>query len=53
MKQYFMSINYDVDIQVFDLNTYQFKFSNYFKNQDKITKIQYYLIFIMKSGFRY
>ena len=38
MKQYFMSINYIVNIDVFDLNTYQFRFPNYFKDQDKITK---------------
>jgi hypothetical protein len=38
MKQYFMSINYVVNIDVFDLNTYQFRFPNYFKDQDKITK---------------
>ena len=37
MKRYFESINYVVNIQVFDLSTYQFKFPDYFKNQDKIT----------------
>jgi len=37
MKRYFESVNYVVNIQVFDLNTYQFKFPDYFKNQDKIT----------------
>ena len=38
MKQYFMSINYVVNIDVFDLNTYQFRYPDYFKDQDKITK---------------
>jgi hypothetical protein len=38
MKQYFESINYIVNIEVFDLNTYQFRFPDYFKYQDKITK---------------
>jgi len=37
MKRYFESINYVVNIEVFDLNTYQFKFPDYFKNQEKIT----------------
>lgn len=37
MKQYFESINYLVNIDVFDITTYQFKFPNYFKNQDTIT----------------
>ena len=37
MKQYFESINYIVNIEVFDLNTYQFRFPDYFKNQEKIT----------------
>ena len=37
MKRYFMSINYIVNIDVFDLSTYQFKFPDYFKNQEKIT----------------
>ena len=37
MKQYFESINYVVNIDVFDLNTYQFRFPDYFKNQEKIT----------------
>ena len=37
MKRYFESINYIVNIDVFDLSTYQFKFPDYFKNQDKIT----------------
>ena len=38
MKQYFMSINYEVKIDIYDLHTYQFKYPDYFKNQDKITK---------------
>jgi hypothetical protein len=38
MKQYFMSINYEVTIGVFDLTNYEFKFPDYFKYQDKITK---------------
>ena len=38
MKRYFMSITYEVNIDVFDLHTYQFKFPDYFKNQEKITK---------------
>jgi len=38
MKRYFESINYIVNIEVFDLNTYQFRFPDYFKYQDKITK---------------
>jgi len=37
MKRYFESINYQVNIDVFDLSTYQFKFPDYFKNQEKIT----------------
>ena len=37
MKRYFESINYIVNIEVFNLQTYQFKFPDYFKNQDKIT----------------
>ena len=37
MKCYFESINYVVNIQVFDLDTYQFRFPDYFKNQEKIT----------------
>ena len=37
MKRYFESINYIVNIEVFDLNTYQFRFPDYFKYQDKIT----------------
>ena len=38
MQCYFESINYVVNIEVFDLNSYQFKFPDYFKNQDKITE---------------
>ena len=38
MKRYFESINYVVNIEVFDLNSYQFKFPDYFKNQEKITE---------------
>ena len=37
MKRYFESISYVVNIDVFDLSTYQFRFPDYFKNQDKIT----------------
>ena len=37
MKRYFESVNYEVTIQVFDLNNYEFKFPDYFKNQEKIT----------------
>ena len=37
MKRYFERINYVVNIETFDLNSYQFKFPDYFKNQDKIT----------------
>jgi hypothetical protein len=38
MKRYFESINYSVTIEVFDLQTYQFKFPDYFKNQEHITE---------------
>tara|TARA_B100000900_G_C20474350_1_gene672746 strand:- start:239 stop:673 length:435 start_codon:yes stop_codon:yes gene_type:complete len=38
MKSYFESINYKVSIDVFNLSNYQFKFPDYFKNQEKITK---------------
>jgi len=38
MIRYFESINYVVNIQVFNLHTYQFKFPDYFKNQEKITE---------------
>ena len=37
MKNYFKSISYDVSVDVFDLHTYQFKYPDYFKYQDKIT----------------
>ena len=37
MKRYFESINYLVNIDVFNLQTYQFRFPNYFKDQHKIT----------------
>tara|TARA_B100000941_G_scaffold283855_1_gene253869 strand:+ start:390 stop:824 length:435 start_codon:yes stop_codon:yes gene_type:complete len=37
MKRYFESINYCVNIDVFNLQTYQFRFPNYFKDQHKIT----------------
>ncbi len=37
MKSYFKSINYQVNIDVFNLQTYQFRFPNYFKDQQKIT----------------
>jgi hypothetical protein len=38
MKQYFKSITYEVTIGVFDLTNYEFKFPDYFKHQEKITK---------------
>ena len=38
MKRYFESISYVVNIDVFDLSTYQFRFPDYFKNQEKITE---------------
>lgn len=37
MKRYFESINYVVNIEVFELSTYQFRFPDYFKDQEKIT----------------
>ena len=37
MKRYFESINYIVNIDVFNLQTYQFRFPDYFKDQHKIT----------------
>lgn len=37
MKRYFESINYIVNIDVFNLQTYKFRFPNYFKDQYKIT----------------
>lgn len=36
MKRYFESINYIVNIDVFNLQTYQFRFPDYFKDQHKI-----------------
>ena len=38
MEHYFKSISYDVSVDVFDLHSYQFRFPNYFKDQDKITQ---------------
>ena len=38
MKRYFQSMDYDVNVDSYDLSNYQFKFPNYFKDQDKITK---------------
>tara|TARA_B110001469_G_C9572691_1_gene283950 strand:+ start:184 stop:624 length:441 start_codon:yes stop_codon:yes gene_type:complete len=38
MKRYFESINYIVNIEIFDLSSYQFRFPDYFKNQEKITE---------------
>jgi hypothetical protein len=37
MKRYFESIHYIVNIEIFNLETYQFKFPDYFKNQENIT----------------
>ena len=51
VNEYFISMNYEVDLKVFDtMNEYQFKFPNYFKNQEHIrpeTKLEdfYYEIF--------
>ena len=37
MKNYFISMNYNLNIEVFStINEYQFKFPNYFKNQEHI-----------------
>tara|TARA_B100001057_G_scaffold500333_1_gene614805 strand:+ start:3684 stop:4118 length:435 start_codon:yes stop_codon:yes gene_type:complete len=36
MKRYFESINYAVNIDVFNLQTYKFCFPNYFKDKHKI-----------------
>ena len=37
VKEYFISMNYDVKVEVFPtMNEYQFKFPNYFKNQEHI-----------------
>ena len=39
VNEYFTSMNYSVKLEVFkDINSYQFKFPNYFKNQKYITK---------------
>ena len=39
VNQYFISINYEVNLEVFStMNEYQFKFPNYFKNQEHINK---------------
>ena len=51
VNEYFRSMNYSVDLKVFEtMNEYQFKFPNYFKNQEHIkpeTKLEdfYYEIF--------
>ena len=51
VNEYFVSMNYSVDLKVFEtMNEYQFKFPNYFKNQEHIkpeTKLEdfYYEIF--------
>jgi hypothetical protein len=51
VNEYFISMNYEVDLKVFEtMNEYQFKFPNYFKNQEHIrpeTKLEdfYYEIF--------
>lgn len=37
INQYFNSINYEIKLEIFNsINEYQFKFPNYFNNQDKI-----------------
>ena len=37
VKEYFISMNYDVKVEVFPtMNEYQFKFPNYFNNQEHI-----------------
>jgi len=39
VNEYFISMNYEVKLEVFQtINDYQFKFPNYFKNQDHINK---------------
>mgnify|MGYP001295451193 CR=1 FL=1 len=39
VNQYFLSMNYKVNLEVFPtINEYQFKFPNYFKHQEHITK---------------
>ena len=51
VNEYFISMNYSVTLKVFEtMNDYQFKFPNYFKNQEHIkpeTKLEdfYYEIF--------
>ena len=51
VQEYFISMNYSAKVEVFlTMNEYQFKYPNYFKDQDKITnEIQlqdfYYEIF--------
>ena len=51
VNEYFISMNYSVDLREFEtMNEYQFKFPNYFKNQEHIkpeTKLEdfYYEIF--------
>jgi len=51
VNEYFISMNYSVDLIVFEtMNEYQFKFPNYFKNQEHIrpeTKLEdfYYEVF--------
>ena len=51
VNEYFISMNYSVDLKVFEtMNEYQFKFPNYFKNQEHIrpeTKLEnfYYEVF--------
>ena len=39
IDQYFQSMNYKIHLEYFEtIHDYQFKFPNYFRNQDKITK---------------
>jgi len=51
VNQYFISMNYSVNLEVFEtMDDYQFKFPNYFKNQEHVnteTKLEdfYYEIF--------
>jgi hypothetical protein len=51
VNEYFISMNYSVDLKVFEtMNEYQFKFPNYFNNQEHIrpeTKLEdfYYEVF--------
>ena len=55
VNEYFISMNYSVKLEVFStLSDYQFKFPNYFKNQEHIkpeTKLEdfYYEIFGQKN----